>query len=300
MPTLSRRAGTGARPHKPIFAVLNRPQARSANGIPPKPRLIISDDSHRPDDAATTGASYPFALLHSSAGAAEVLLYHGSAMRTVEPPPDLELDHLVVCTSDRAEALEALIAAGLSPGPRRVHHGQGTANDCFYFRNAYIELLWMNDEAEIRSPAVKPLCLWERIHWRQTGACPFGVAFRPMEGFELAQHETWPYQAAYLPAGQSIPILSPRDAANEALVFLSMNPLPPSSYGDEASAHLIHRGQSRRITRLALAAAGEIGANAPASGGRDGRFVPHMVLELDGGLAGMSGFRPILPVEIHW
>lgn len=227
-------------------------------------------------------------------------MYDGSAMRTVEPPRNLELDHVFLCTSDRTASLEALVAAGLSPGPRRVHHGQGTANDCFYFENAYLELLRMHDEVEIRSPAVKPLCLWERIHWRQTGACPFGVAFRPLDGFELANLETWPYVAAYLPPGQSIPILSPRDAASQPLLFLSMHPLPPTSYGDARSAHLFHRGQPRRITRLALADEGEIGANAAASGGRDGRCAAHLVLELDGGLGKVSDFRPILPLEIHW
>lgn len=221
-------------------------------------------------------------------------------MRTVEPPPDLALDHLFVCTSNRTQALEALIAAGLSPGPRRVHKGQGTANDCFYFKNAYLELLWMHDEVEIRSSAVKPLCLWERIHWRQTGACPFGVAFRPMDGFELGSLEVWPYTAAYLSAGQTIPILSPRDSAEQTLVFLSMNPLPPSSYGDSGSAHLIHRGHSRRITRVALTRGEGAGANVSASGGQGESFTPHMNLELDGGFGEVSDLRPILPLEIRW
>jgi hypothetical protein len=221
-------------------------------------------------------------------------------MRTFEPPRDLELDHVFVCTSDRTGAFEALIAAGLSPGPRRVHHGQGTANDCFYFDNAYLELLWMNDEVEIRSPAVRPLCLWERIHWRQTGACPFGMAFRPLDGFDPAKLRTWPYTAAYLAAGQSIPILSPRDSAAQALVFLSMNPLPPSSYGNAGGAHLIHRGQARRITCVAHTPIAEGDANVAASGGQGGGVTPLMILELDGGLGEVSDFRPILPLEIHW
>ena len=194
------------------------------------------------------GVGCPYSPLRSPAGVAKALLYDGSAMRTVEPPRNLELDHVFICTSDRGASLDALIVAGLSPGPRRVHHGQGTANDCFYFENAYLELLWMNDEVEIRSAAVKPLCLWERIHWRQTGACPFGIAFRPKAGFDLSELATWSYEAAYLPAGRSIPILSARDSAEQPLVFLSMNPLPPSSYGGTGRAHLSHRGRARRLS----------------------------------------------------
>lgn len=231
---------------------------------------------------------------------AKALLYDGSAMRAVEPPRNLELDHVFVCTSDRKASSEALLAAGLSPGPRRVHYGQGTANDCFYFDNAYLELLWMNDEVEIRSAAVKPLCLWERIHWRETGACPFGIAFRATGGFDPAELATWPYSATYLPVGQSIPILSPRDAAAQPLVFLSMNPLPPSSYGGAESAHLSHRGRPRRITRVAHTCEKEANLNALLSGERNRDASPLMVLELDGGVGEVSDLRPILPVEIHW
>lgn len=217
----------------------------------------------------------------------------------IEPLQNLDLDHAFICTPDRLEALGALIAAGLNPGPSRVHHGQGTANDCFYFENAYLELLWMTDEAEIRSPIVQPLRLWERIHWRQTGASPFGAAFRPMAGFDPAKLESWPYAAAYLPAGQSIPVLSPRDAADQALVFMPLNPLPPSAYGEPGSAHLIHRGRARRITCVAYppvsAESGEISGGAK----RDTCF-RHMILELDGGLGEVSDLRPALPLEIRW
>ena len=211
----------------------------------------------------------------------------------------LELDHVFVCTPDREQALETLTAAGLDRGPSRVHHGQGTANDCFYFENAYLELLWMNDESEIRSPAVRPLCLWERIHWRESGASPFGLALRPLAGFDLAKLETWPYEAAYLPVGRSIPILSPRDAASRALVFLSMNHLPPSSYGDAESAHLIHRGRSRRITCVALPPDEAVSPEAPG-GDNKGICARYMILELDGGLGEVIDLRPALPLEIRW
>jgi hypothetical protein len=44
--------------------------------------------------------------------------------------------------------------------------------------------------------------LWERIHWRQTDASPFGIALRT-EKVE-PQITTWPYEAAFLPPGGHI------------------------------------------------------------------------------------------------
>jgi hypothetical protein len=213
----------------------------------------------------------------------------------------LELDHVFVCTPDREQALQALTAAGLDRGPSRVHHGQGTANDCFYFENAYLELLWMKDESEIRSPAVGPLCLWERIHWRESGASPFGLAFRPLAGFDLAKLDAWRYEAAYLPRGQAITVLSPAGAADEALVFLAMSSLPPSQYPDDRRAHLVHKGRPRRITRVRHPR-GEAGKAAdPWAPGSDGGIgARHMVLELDGGHGEVCDLRPALPLTIHW
>ncbi len=64
---------------------------------------------------------------------------------------------------------------GCSRGDRAFTLGQGTENVYFFFDNAYLELLELHDETAARSLVVAPLRLWERIHWQQTGAYPFGI-----------------------------------------------------------------------------------------------------------------------------
>src|SRR5690606_8691697 len=114
----------------------------------------------------------------------------------------LQLDHVFVCV-DPALAERALSDVGIQFGLRRVHQGLGTANACAFFDNAYLELLFRRDDEELRSGAVRPVGLWGRFRGRETGACPFGVAFRP--GNDPLPVETWPYPAPFLPAGGQLP-----------------------------------------------------------------------------------------------
>ena len=89
----------------------------------------------------------------------------------------MELDHVFVCVDDASAAEQALADFGLQFSVHAVHQGQGTANACAFFENAYLELLWRHDDHELRSEVVRPLALWERVRWRHTGASPFGLAF---------------------------------------------------------------------------------------------------------------------------
>src|SRR6266481_9637578 len=59
---------------------------------------------------------------------------------------DPELDHIFICSSRHGKDVRALAEAGFSLGLNRIHDGQGTANALFFFDNAYLELLWVNDE----------------------------------------------------------------------------------------------------------------------------------------------------------
>jgi len=91
----------------------------------------------------------------------------------------LAVDHVFICVENPHAAERALADFGLQFGRRRIHQGQGTANACAFFDNAYLELLWRHDDDDLQSEVVRPLGLWERVRWRETGASPFGVAFRP-------------------------------------------------------------------------------------------------------------------------
>jgi hypothetical protein len=68
----------------------------------------------------------------------------------------VELDRAFVCTALDAPKADLLVAFGLAEGTPNTHPGQGTANRRFYFRNAMLELVWVRDEREARSPLVAP------------------------------------------------------------------------------------------------------------------------------------------------
>jgi hypothetical protein len=213
----------------------------------------------------------------------------------------LELDHVFICVEEIATAEQALAGFGIQFDLHAVHGGQGTANACAFFDNAYLELLWRHDERELQSPAVQPLALWERIHWRQTDASPFGIAFRT-ERVETSI-DTWPYEAAFLPSGKNIPIVTKPGAADEPLVFLIPATLPIRLRPSQP-----HRGQHRRVTRVAA-----FGPRVSALPEGVRRLCDHEVLtvgrapehklelEWDAGGSGKShDFRPTLPLVLRW
>ena len=145
----------------------------------------------------------------------------------------MELDHLFVFTEPGGGALrERLEAAGLVETYRRRHPGQGTANICYVFDDAFLELLWVVDEAECRAPRTARTGLWERSRWRTDGTCPFGVALRGTKG-EAMPFPTWAYGPIYLPAGASLPVATLSDDPRQPLVFQAPGGGPPATWDPE-------------------------------------------------------------------
>ena len=131
----------------------------------------------------------------------------------------LSLDHVFICPENPHLAERVLSDFGLRFCHRGIHHGQGTANVCAFFDNAYLELLWRHNDEELQSEVVSPLGLWQRVRWRETGASPFGVAFRSEDSDVPV--ETWPYKAPFLPIGANIPVVTPRFKWREPMTFIS-------------------------------------------------------------------------------
>ncbi|APR76192.1 Hypothetical protein A7982_01539 [Minicystis rosea] len=216
------------------------------------------------------------------------------------------LDHVFICVDDVASAEHALFDFGIHVGRRLVHTGQGTANACAYFDNAYLELLHRHDDAALQSTLVRPLGLWERLHARATGAVPFGIALCPSPGAPTL--ETWPYEAAFLPAGAHIPIVTPRHRLDEPIVFLTSPSAPPAAIPPERRPPLEHRGARRRLTGIAVSGPRSI----PLSPGLatlsklgiiavNDAATHHLDLTWDDARAGEAhDFRPALPLTLHW
>jgi glyoxalase-like protein len=133
----------------------------------------------------------------------------------------LEFDHIFICCSPGAPEGDALVRLGFIEGSPNTHPGQGTANRRFFFDNAFVELLWVSDPAEVRSEQTRRTKLWERWSQRASGACPFGIVFRPKDGHAApAPFATWKYCPNYLPSGLAIEFAEDIPLDEPELVYL--------------------------------------------------------------------------------
>ena len=130
---------------------------------------------------------------------------------------DLELDHifLFVRPPGGREA-GALARAGFREAYRRRHPGQGTANVCYAFDNAYLELVWVEDRDEITSPAVERTRLAERAEWEAYRVNPFGIAVRGGGLNGALPFATWDYEA---PFGATIPVALASEDPHQPFLF---------------------------------------------------------------------------------
>jgi hypothetical protein len=223
--------------------------------------------------------------------------------------PAIELDHIFVCASPGGEEARALAEFGLSEGTPNVHPGQGTACRRFFFRNGYLELLWVTDPAEAQSAAIRPTHLWERWNARSTDACPFGLGFRPSAREQCSiPFPSWEYRPPYLPESWSFHVGTNASVLKEPMLFY----LPFSRRPDSDSAPkrqvVEHAAGLRELTRVelisphaeslstafeALLSTGVVRRRAGA-----GQFVE---LGFDGESKGrMADFRPGLPIVFCW
>jgi len=118
----------------------------------------------------------------------------------------LELDHIMLFCEPAAPEAEALLKRGLHEGPGNSHPGQGTVNRRFFFRNLYLELLWVEDYEEAQAGEARRTGLWDRWINRRNGCCPFGLVFRPASAGTPTPFPSWSYVPKYFPAGFSIEV----------------------------------------------------------------------------------------------
>ena len=221
----------------------------------------------------------------------------------------LELDHIFVCVEPLAPEAEILKSFGLTQGQHRTHPGQGTTNVCFFFQNTFLELLWLSDSEEIQSDIIRPLGLWERCRWKETQACPFGIAFRKKipDSPSLA-FSTWDYHAPYVPQGAYIPIANNSKNLSEPLIFISPSTQKPVNIPLEKRPPLIHTLQLNQITALQVTVPGEQNFSPEILTLIELGLVQfshgnsyHLEIEFDNGKEGnLQNFHPELPISIKW
>jgi Glyoxalase-like domain len=164
-----------------------------------------------------------------------------------------ELDHIFVCVNlDAPEATE-VVALGLTEGQSALHQGQGTANRCFLFHNAYLELIWVHDEADASSTLTKRTGLFERWKGRTGRTCPFGICLRPKRPSDPSRASGlpfagWDYLPRYVSPSRPIHVGANCDRLTEPMLFFIESASRPDSWSRQPP--LRHRLGVREITRL--------------------------------------------------
>ena len=225
----------------------------------------------------------------------------------------VELDHLFICTGVGAPEADELVVFGLAEGTSNLHPGQGTTNRRFFFRNAMLELLWVHDEREARSPLITRAWLWERWRYRFTGYSPFGICLRypsaqqALAGQAALPVATWEYRPPYLPPELHLDVAN-GTAASEPLVFATPYGGRPDALPEERRQPLVHpkgvveimglritlpRGKPISGVVHALQRAGVVSFES----GND-----HLAeIEFDHASQGQrADFRPLLPLRFRW
>jgi hypothetical protein len=219
----------------------------------------------------------------------------------------VEVDHLFICTSAGAPEAQRLIDFGLTEGSSNRHPGQGSANRRFFFANAMLELLWIEDGVEAQSEPAATLHLWERWLGRTAGACPFGVCLRPAQG-EVPEppFPAWEYRPAYSSA--MLPVAQNSDDVEEPLVFY----IPVHRRTDTAPQSerqpFAHALPIRELTAVRMFAPAATSPSAPLRAALEtGAFSfqsaprPRLELGFDGEQQGRSvDLRPSLPLILLW
>jgi hypothetical protein len=218
-----------------------------------------------------------------------------------------EFDHLFICTDIGACEAENLVSFGLVEGRSTIHPGQGTANRCFFFHNAMLELLWVHNPEEAKSEPIHLTRLWERWSDRDNGACPFGICLRPtIDSADTVAFSSWAYSPPYLLKTMSITVGTNSDVLTEPMLFQTPFGKRPDQY--EKAQPLEHGVGLREITRVEIVSPVKNNPSRELQAVIDTNQIKLRVgeeycveLGFDGELQGQKvDFRPGLPLILSW
>lgn len=218
----------------------------------------------------------------------------------------MELDHVLICAPVGASAADRLLEAGFIEGTPNRHPGQGTANRRFFFYNAFLEFIWVEDENEAQTDLVAPTRLWQRWNWRETGFSPFGICLR-LGGDQAVPFEALDYSPPYLPTGASIPIAT-ATTDSEPMIFVNTMSTRPADLPDDARQPLDHPNGARQISHVRIGSPASTEASEPVLLLSRAGFVSlgqsreHLIeISFDEKRQGQSlDLKPDLPVVLHW
>jgi hypothetical protein len=135
------------------------------------------------------------------------------------------------------------------------HEGQDTASRSVIFRNAYLELLWTDSTASVSPESARLLAeLRQASSWRATGASPFGLGLRRVEGPDEYGVPAQRYRAAWMEPGSYIAVLKQPQEELSIDVFVVPDYMSLTAWisfiEQQAPALLQHANGSRRVTSV--------------------------------------------------
>ena len=215
-------------------------------------------------------------------------------------------DHVFVMCSAGAPEADVLREVGLVEGSPNFHPGQGTSCRRFFFRNGYLELLWVENEEEVRSEPIRPTRLWERWSGRDRGACPFGVVVRPANGDvdSTPPFPAWRYAPAYLPDGAFIGIAMDASLEEPEFFYLAFQ-RGRARGGQEPTDHKIPAQFVTGVkigapgTRPRSTAASAVEASGWLSFHHSTDHLLHLTFDANA-RGGAADLRPALPLVLSW
>lgn len=158
----------------------------------------------------------------------------------------MSVDHVFLAVSRGGLEVEPLVEAGFTEGPPNVHYGQGTACRRFFFDNAYLEFVWLENRAEASSSVVSRTGLGARLG-EGFGLSRIGICVRLSPDLSDPPVSTWAYRPPYLPSGLAIPMAANSTNLEEPLLFF----LPTGIA--RALTTPPHQNGARAISRIRVA-----------------------------------------------
>lgn len=148
----------------------------------------------------------------------------------------MESDHIFIFVEDQGSIADKLIEFGLTEGSSRIHLGQGTTNRKFYFKNFFLEILWVHDLSEFKNEKNEPMGLWQRSRFKNNNFSPFGLCIVNNDAANSLFKDATSFQADYFPDGMALSIIKNQDSPDLPWTFR----LPfkkQNSLENEASKH---------------------------------------------------------------
>lgn len=120
----------------------------------------------------------------------------------------MEIDHIFIFSKNKGKEADEFLEFGFTEGSSRIHIGQGTVNRKFYFENFFIEIIWVENEEEIKSELIAPTKLWERSNFEINDYSQFGLCLVNTDETDILFENSSKYQPEYFPKGLEIEIVN--------------------------------------------------------------------------------------------